>query len=44
VEHGDTADIFEKPKAEYTRTLLDALPGRDIHFAAADSATKEGLL
>ncbi len=46
VEQGDTAEIFENPKAEYTRTLLDALPGRDIHFAAAaaDSATKEGLL
>lgn len=46
VEQGDTAEIFKNPKAEYTRTLLGALPGRDIHFAAtaADSATKEGVL
>ncbi|WP_219413025.1 dipeptide ABC transporter ATP-binding protein [Pseudonocardia nigra] len=27
VEHGSTAEIFDRPQAEYTRTLLDAIPG-----------------
>jgi peptide/nickel transport system ATP-binding protein len=27
VEHGSTADVFDHPEAEYTRALLDAIPG-----------------
>jgi peptide/nickel transport system ATP-binding protein len=43
VEYGATAEIFENPTAAYTRKLLNALPGRDVNFAAmaAHSATKE---
>ncbi|PFG28174.1 dipeptide ABC transporter ATP-binding protein [Corynebacterium renale] len=28
VEHGATADVFENPQSDYTRTLLDAIPGQ----------------
>ena len=28
VEHGPARDLFSKPRHEYTRSLLDALPGR----------------
>jgi peptide/nickel transport system ATP-binding protein len=27
VEHGSTADVFDSPRADYTRALLDAIPG-----------------
>jgi peptide/nickel transport system ATP-binding protein len=27
VEHAPTADVFERPSDEYTRRLLDAIPG-----------------
>jgi peptide/nickel transport system ATP-binding protein len=27
VEHGSTADVFDDPQDEYTRALLDAIPG-----------------
>ncbi|MHA6629948.1 dipeptide ABC transporter ATP-binding protein [Pseudonocardia sichuanensis] len=27
VEHGSTADVFDRPQDEYTRALLDAIPG-----------------
>jgi peptide/nickel transport system ATP-binding protein len=30
VEKGQTADIFNNPKEEYTRNLLDAIPGRNL--------------
>lgn len=29
LEIGTTTDIFDNPRNEYTRTLLDAIPGRD---------------
>jgi peptide/nickel transport system ATP-binding protein len=30
IETGDTADVFETPQADYTRALLDAIPGRRL--------------
>jgi peptide/nickel transport system ATP-binding protein len=35
VEQGPTAEIFSNPKHEYTRALLDAVPGRDAQFGPA---------
>jgi peptide/nickel transport system ATP-binding protein len=35
VEQGPTAEIFRNPKHEYTRALLDAVPGRDAQFGPA---------
>ena len=35
VEQGPTAEIFSNPKHEYTRSLLDAVPGRDAQFGPA---------
>jgi peptide/nickel transport system ATP-binding protein len=29
VEEGVTADVFASPRAEYTRTLLSAIPGQE---------------
>ncbi|MDB5558614.1 MAG: microcin transporter ATP-binding protein, partial [Enterovirga sp.] len=34
VEEGRTGDVFAAPRHPYTRTLLDAAPGRDFAFAA----------
>ncbi|MGW0179415.1 dipeptide ABC transporter ATP-binding protein [Nocardia sp. NPDC003345] len=33
VEAAPTAEIFESPREEYTRRLLDAIPGRDLPVA-----------
>ncbi|MFC8044493.1 ABC transporter ATP-binding protein [Nocardia sp. NPDC057353] len=30
VEEAPAAELFEQPRAEYTRALLDAIPGRDL--------------
>ncbi|MBO3093555.1 ABC transporter ATP-binding protein [Cellulomonas dongxiuzhuiae] len=30
VERGTVDDVFDSPRTEYTRTLLDAIPGRDL--------------
>ena len=30
VEQAPTADLFDKPQADYTKRLLDAVPGRDF--------------
>jgi peptide/nickel transport system ATP-binding protein len=30
VEYGETAEIFANPKQEYTRNLLDAIPGAKL--------------
>ena len=35
VEQGPTAEIFSNPRHEYTRALLDAVPGRDAQFGPA---------
>ncbi|WP_136519868.1 MULTISPECIES: ABC transporter ATP-binding protein [Cellulomonas] len=32
VEEGTVEDVFERPRTEYTRTLLDAIPGRDLEL------------
>jgi len=31
VEYGTTTDIFDNPRHEYTKTLLDAIPGKVRH-------------
>jgi peptide/nickel transport system ATP-binding protein len=33
VEQGATADIFAKPRHEYTNTLLTSVPGRDLQLS-----------
>jgi peptide/nickel transport system ATP-binding protein len=35
VEYGAAAEVFGKPRHEYTRALFDAAPGRDFAFGAA---------
>ncbi|MGQ0677280.1 MAG: ABC transporter ATP-binding protein [Rhodospirillales bacterium] len=35
VEEGPTAELFARPKQDYTRTLLAAAPGRDWKFGEA---------
>jgi len=30
VERGTVDDVFDDPRTAYTRTLLDAIPGRDL--------------
>jgi len=38
VEHGPLADVFQNPRHEYTRALLQAAPGRGFAFGdAADN-------
>ncbi|WGW11613.1 ABC transporter ATP-binding protein [Saxibacter everestensis] len=34
-EHGATAEIFDRPRSEYTKELLAAIPGRGITLNAA---------
>ncbi|MFE5646163.1 dipeptide ABC transporter ATP-binding protein [Rhodococcus sp. NPDC056516] len=36
LEIGTTAEIFDNPRNEYTRTLLDAIPGRDHSTGKAE--------
>lgn len=38
VEHATAAELFDAPKAEYTRKLLEAVPGRDFFAARKDLA------
>jgi peptide/nickel transport system ATP-binding protein len=35
VEAGPTAQVFTNPQAEYTRALLEAIPGREWSAHAA---------
>ena len=30
VEKGSGNEIFEKPESDYTRSLIDAIPGREL--------------
>jgi peptide/nickel transport system ATP-binding protein len=39
VEIGETHEIFTRPKSEYTRLLLEAIPGRDMEHAAQVKAS-----
>jgi peptide/nickel transport system ATP-binding protein len=32
VEVGPTNELFTKPQHEYTRSLLESVPGKDWHF------------
>ena len=36
VEHAATEQVFTDPRQEYTRRLLDAIPGRSIELAGSD--------
>ena len=40
VEQGATAEVFARPSHPYTRTLLDAIPGRKF-FDTAEAETRE---
>jgi peptide/nickel transport system ATP-binding protein len=33
VEHADTNTVFESPQQEYTRTLLNAIPGSRLSLS-----------
>nr|WP_242636764.1 ABC transporter ATP-binding protein [Myceligenerans salitolerans] len=33
VEEGTVDEVFDSPRTEYTRTLLDAIPGKDLELA-----------
>src|SRR5690625_4460915 len=37
VEHACTEQVFTDPQQEYTRRLLDAIPGRSIELAGSDA-------
>ena len=37
VEHAATEQVFTDPQQEYTRRLLDAIPGRSIELAGSDA-------
>jgi peptide/nickel transport system ATP-binding protein len=43
VEYGSATQIFTAPRHEYTRTLLDAAPGRHFAFAGALTPHNEGF-
>ncbi|RTL72873.1 MAG: ABC transporter ATP-binding protein [Hyphomicrobiales bacterium] len=40
VEMGETHDIFTRPQQDYTRLLLDAIPGRSMDEAAVAAAAR----
>ena len=42
VEQGSAREIFEAPRTDYVRELLDAIPGRRLIAGAAQTATTEG--
>jgi peptide/nickel transport system ATP-binding protein len=38
VEQGETAAVFRTPQHDYTRALLDAVPGRSLFAGPGESA------
>ncbi|WP_205781461.1 dipeptide ABC transporter ATP-binding protein [Planctomonas deserti] len=42
VEQGSAREIFEAPRTDYVRELLDAIPGHRLIAGAAQTATTEG--
>lgn len=42
VEAGSAHDIFTNPQQEYTRTLLDAIPGKSLLLGEVGSAGGPG--
>jgi peptide/nickel transport system ATP-binding protein len=40
VEMGETQDIFTRPQQDYTRLLLEAIPGRSMEEAALAAAAR----
>jgi peptide/nickel transport system ATP-binding protein len=41
VEHADTDSVFENPQQEYTRALLNAIPGASLSTAVVDAGSAD---
>jgi len=41
VEHADTDTVFENPQQEYTRALLNAIPGSSLSTAVVDAGSAD---
>jgi peptide/nickel transport system ATP-binding protein len=42
VEHADTDTVFENPQQEYTRALLNAIPGATLATSVVDAPARSG--
>jgi peptide/nickel transport system ATP-binding protein len=40
VEHAATDDVFDNPRQEYTRALLDAIPGASLSTSVVDARSR----